>query len=145
MDVQRTASLSDRLREHGLRATRPRVEVLAMLEGLGGHRSADEVWDHLAAGGRQLPRSSVYNILGSLVEAGLALTADTGSGAVRYETAAQPHHHFVCRLCHRVIDVPCVTGSAPCLEADEDVGAIEQAQVIFRGVCADCRAAAAES
>lgn len=144
MDVQRTTSLSDRLRDRGLRATAPRVKVLAALEDLGGHRTADEVWDHVDTTGPSLPRSSVYNILGSLVDAGLALTADTGSRAARYEIATRPHHHFVCRTCHEVIDVPCASGSAPCLDTDRDVGAIEHAQVIYRGVCAACLATDAE-
>ena len=73
MDVQRAAELRRRLREHGLRATGPRLDVLAALEDLGGHRTADEVRGQLSAAGRPLPRSSVYNVLTSLAEAGLVL------------------------------------------------------------------------
>ncbi|MCW2930502.1 MAG: ferric uptake regulator, Fur family [Actinomycetia bacterium] len=138
MDVQRAADLSRRLHENGLRATAPRVEVLAALEDLVGHRSADEVRDLLAARGRQLPRSSVYNVLTSLAEAGLALTADAGPGPVLYEAGREWHHHFVCRTCHRVFDVECVVGAKPCLTPGTDVGEVDEAQVIFRGVCATC-------
>ena len=138
MDIQRTAELSRRLREHGLRATAPRVEVLGALEDLGGHRSADEVRDRLAAGGRRLPRSSVYNVLTSLVGAGLALTADAGPGPVLYEAGREWHHHFVCRSCHRVFDVQCLVGARPCLTPGTDVGEVDEAQVIFRGLCAAC-------
>jgi Fur family ferric uptake transcriptional regulator len=138
VDVQRAADLSRRLHENGLRATAPRVEVLAALEDLGGHRSADEVRDLLAARGRQLPRSSVYNVLTSLAEAGLALTADAGPGPVLYEAGREWHHHFVCRSCHRVFDVECVVGAKPCLTPGTDVGEVDEAQVIFRGVCATC-------
>lgn len=138
MDVQRAADLSRRLHENGLRATAPRVEVLAALEDLGGHRSADEVRDLLAARGRQLPRSSVYNVLTSLAEANLALTADAGPGPVLYEAGRGWHHHFVCRSCHRVFDVECVVGAKPCLTPGTDVGEVDEAQVIFRGVCAAC-------
>jgi Fe2+ or Zn2+ uptake regulation protein len=138
VDVQRAAGLSRRLHENGLRATAPRVEVLAALEDLGGHRSADEVRDLLAARGRQLPRSSVYNVLTSLAEVGLALTADAGPGPVLYEAGREWHHHFVCRSCHRVFDVECVVGAKPCLTPGTDVGEVDEAQVIFRGVCATC-------
>lgn len=138
MDVQREAELGRRLREHGLRATAPRVEILAALEDLGGHRSADEVRDRLAGGGRRLPRSSVYNVLTSLVEAGLALTADAGPGPVLYEAGRQWHHHFVCRSCHLVFDVECVAGAKPCLTAGGYVGEVDEAQVIFRGICTAC-------
>jgi Fur family ferric uptake transcriptional regulator len=114
------------------------VEVLAALEDLGGHRSADEVRDRLAATGRQLPRSSVYNVLTSLAEAGLALTADAGPGPVLYETGREWHHHFVCRSCHQVFDVECLVGARPCLTPGTDVGEVDEAQVIFRGVCTAC-------
>jgi Fe2+ or Zn2+ uptake regulation protein len=142
VDVQRAAGLSRRLREHGLRATGPRMDVLAALEDLGGHRSADEVRDRLATGGRPLPRSSVYNVLTSLVGAGLALTADAGPGPVLYEAGREWHHHFVCRSCHRVLDVECLVGARPCLTPGTDVGVVEDAQVIFRGICAACAAPA---
>jgi Fe2+ or Zn2+ uptake regulation protein len=139
VDGQRAAELSRRLREHGLRATTPRVEVLAALEDLGGHRSADEVRDRLAARGRaELPRSSVYNVLASLAGAGLAMTADAGPGATLYEAGREWHHHFVCRSCHRVFDVECLVGDRPCLTPGTDVGEVDEAQVIFRGVCTEC-------
>jgi Fe2+ or Zn2+ uptake regulation protein len=138
VDVQRAAELSGRLRERGLRATGPRVEVLGALEDLGDHRSADEVRDRLAADGRRLPRSSIYNVLNSLVGAGLVLTADAGPGAVLYEAGREWHHHFVCRSCQGVFDVECVVGARPCLAAGTAVGVVDEAQVIFRGTCVAC-------
>jgi Fe2+ or Zn2+ uptake regulation protein len=107
---------------------------------LGEHRSADEVRDRLAADGHRLPRSTVYNVLTTLVLAGLALTADAGPGAVLYEAGREWHHHFVCRRCQRVLDVDCLVGARPCLTAGVDVGSVEEAQVIFRGICASCAA-----
>jgi Fe2+ or Zn2+ uptake regulation protein len=140
MDRQREAELSRQLREHGLRATRPRIDVLAALEDLAEHRSADEVRDRLSAEGHRMPRSSVYNVLTSLVGAGLALTADAGPGAVLYEAGREWHHHFVCRSFLRVFDVDCLVGAKPCLTAGTDVGIVDEAQVIFRGICASCLA-----
>jgi Fur family ferric uptake transcriptional regulator len=138
VDVQRAAGLSARLRDRGLRATGPRVAVLAALEDLGEHRSADEVRNRLVAAGTPLPRSSVYGVLDALVTAGLVMTADAGPGVVLYEIGDRWLHHFVCRSCHRVVDVECVTGAKPCLTAPSDVGVVEEAQVIFRGTCAAC-------
>jgi Fur family ferric uptake transcriptional regulator len=113
---------------------------LAALEDLGEHRSADEVRDRLTAGGHRMPRSSVYNVLTSLVRAGLALTADAGPGAVLYEAGREWHHHFVCRSCQRVFDVDCLVGARPCLTAGTVVGVVDEAQVIFRGICTSCAA-----
>lgn len=140
MDVQRAAVLTARLREHGLRATGPRIAVLAALEDLGGHRTAEEIHDALAGQAGRIPRSSVYNVLTSLADAGLALRADAGPGAVLYEAGSRWHHHFVCRRCGKVHDVECVTGERPCLTPGTAVGVVEEAQVIFRGICTECAA-----
>ncbi|MDN5857700.1 MAG: transcriptional repressor [Pseudonocardia sp.] len=131
------------LRERGLRATRPRVAVLGALTELGGHRSAEEVRVRIAGTAEPLPRSSVYGILDALVRAGLVMTADAGPGVVLYEIADRWHHHFVCRICQGVTDVDCVVGTKPCLipGLDAAVGTVDEAQVIFRGVCAPCASA----
>ncbi len=128
-------TVADRLREAGLRATRPRIEVAETLRQLGGHRTADEVHARLPVA---LPRTSVYNALAAMAGAGIVLRADVGPGAVVYEIADHWHHHFVCRRCGGIADVPCVVGEAPCLSPGDGFGEVEEAQVIFRGVCAQC-------
>jgi len=131
---------ADRLRRAGLRVTRPRLAVYRALRELGGHRSADEVADHLSGGAERLPRTSVYNSLDVLREAGLVMVADVGPGRALYEAADAWHHHFVCRRCGSVFDVPCVRGTKPCLEAELAGAVIDEAQVIFRGLCPACAA-----
>ncbi|MBN9109300.1 MAG: transcriptional repressor [Pseudonocardia sp.] len=138
MDVRRAAGLSRRVRSGGLRATGPRVEVLGALEDLGGHRTADDVHDLLTTRGRRVPRSSVYNALSSLVGAGLVLTADAGPGAVLYETGREWHHHFVCRVCRSVVDVPGTADALADLYPDPSVGEVDEVQVVIRGTCINC-------
>ena len=128
-----------RLRTAGLRATRPRLAVYAALRRAGGHRSVDEIAALLARRGERVPRMSVYNVVADLTAAGLLMCADTGPGRALYEAADEWHHHFVCRVCGRVSDVPCVRGEKPCLEPPASLAAtVEEAQVIFRGVCRAC-------
>ena len=138
MDVGGTAALNERLREAGLRATRPRLTVYSALESLGGHRSADEIYDHIVDLGERLSRGSVFNALAALTAAGLVLNADAGPGRALYETATAWHHHAVCRVCGEVSDMDCPVGSKPCLSPGGDWGHIDEAQIIFRGVCAAC-------
>jgi Fur family ferric uptake transcriptional regulator len=63
----------------------------------------------------------------------------TGSLA-RYETrAGDNHHHVVCRSCGAIADVDCAVGPAPCLTAADDAGfAIDEAEVIYWGLCPQC-------
>jgi Fur family ferric uptake transcriptional regulator len=137
-------SVEERLRTAGRKATRPRIAVADALRLMGGHRTADEVHARLADDGLTLPRTSVYNALTTLTEVGIVLRADVGPGAVVYEVADTWHHHFVCRRCGGVVDVPCVVGAAPCLSPGDGYGRVDEAQVIFRGVCARCGGATDE-
>ena len=140
MDVLDPAGLSERLRSAGLRVTRPRREVYQALADLGGHRAADDVYERVVSSGARLSRTSVYNALDALEAAGVVLLADAGPGRRLFEAGTTWHHHAVCRQCGEISDVACAVGDKPCLEPDDpEWGDIDEAQIIFRGVCAACR------
>lgn len=124
---------AERLRGADLRATRQRVAVLEWLDANPGHHAAESLVD-----GTGLSKATVYHVLGQLGDAALVLTAESGAGRMLFESTTEPHHHFVCRSCDRIIDTPCVPGDAPCLTVDLPGVAIEQADVILRGRCAAC-------
>jgi Fur family ferric uptake transcriptional regulator len=143
VDAAGPASLSegevaDRLRRAGFRITRPRLVLYRRLRDLGGHRSADDLTADLRRTGETVSRMSVYNVLATLQEAGLVMRADAGPGRALYEAGDAWHHHFVCRRCGRVFDVPCARGRKPCLRLPERLGRADEAQVVFRGVCRGC-------
>jgi Fur family ferric uptake transcriptional regulator len=58
----------------------------------------------------------------------------------RYESrVGDNHHHLVCRVCGAIADVDCAVGAAPCLTAADSHGyAIDEAEVVYRGLCPDC-------
>lgn len=128
----------------GLKSTAPRRAALEALS-LGGHRDAGEVFETMK---QQLPGTSlqaVYGVLGALTDAGLIRKIAPDTGPALYEARiGDNHHHLVCRTCHRIVDIDCVIGAAPCLTPSDTAGfVVEQAEVIFRGVCSDCTAAEA--
>ena len=140
MDDTSTSSLSEgalteRIRSAGLRATRPRLTVLSLLSELGGHHGTDEVLRVLGERRSTLSRASVFNVLNDLVAHGLVMVADAGPGRTIYEAAGERHHHFVCRKCGCIFDVPCTVGEKPCLDSGVQGLKIDEAQVIFRGPC----------
>ena len=131
---------SQAIRNAGLRATKPRVIIYDVLQEAGGHRTADDVAGLVADSGQRLSRASVYNVLDDLSRVDVVMRADRGPGTAIYEVADTWHHHFVCRECGEVSDVPCAIGSKPCLDADIPGAVIDEAQIIFRGTCASCSA-----
>lgn len=132
------------LRAAGLRVTRPR---LAVLDAVRRHPHADTgailgaVRDELAAVSHQ----AVYDCLGALTDAGLLRRIQPAGSTARYELqGGDNHHHLVCRVCGGVTDVDCAVGAAPCLTTEEarDHGfVVDEAEVIYWGVCARCAAA----
>ena len=121
-----------------MKVTRPRVLVLNELKEHGGHVSADDIVAAVKARGTALTRASVYNALAALLAHGLVMLTDVGPGKALYELAEKWHHHFVCRSCGTIQDVACVVGERPCLEPESVAGKVDEAQVIFRGLCLNC-------
>jgi len=132
------------LREASLRVTRPR---LAVLEAVHGHPHADTntVIEAVRAEIPTVSHQAVYDSLEALTAAGLLRRIQPSGTFARYETRVDDnHHHLVCRGCSAIVDVECASGEAPCLHASEDHGfAIDEAEVIYWGLCPDCAASAA--
>ncbi|WP_329111423.1 transcriptional repressor [Micromonospora sp. NBC_01699] len=127
------------LREAALRVTRPRV---AVLNAVYAHPHADT--DSLIGAVRgELPdvsHQAVYDVLRVLTAAGLVRRIQPSGSVARYESrVGDNHHHVVCRSCGLIADVDCAVGEAPCLTASDDSGfSIDEAEVVFRGLCPDC-------
>lgn len=127
------------LRSAGLKATSTRLSVLQALTEIGGHCSADQVYQFLATAGERVPRGTVFKVMADLSAKGILMLTDVGPGRTLYEYADEWHHHFVCRHCQTIMDIPCMEGRKPCLLPDfEFLGKIDEAQIIFRGYCKDC-------
>jgi Fe2+ or Zn2+ uptake regulation protein len=145
-DLDRSAAVTQvergevagRFHQAGLRLTHTRSAVYEQLAKLGGHRGADEVYEALIARKEHISRTTVYSTLDVLARLGLVMAADAGPGRALYEAKSEWHHHAVCRVCGQVSDVDCVVGAKPCLEPSWRWGEVDEAQVIFRGVCRAC-------
>ena len=136
------AELEGILRGASLRVTRPRVAVLAAVYD---HPHADtysiigRVREDLGAVSQQ----AVYDVLQALTDAGLVRRIHPRGSVARYESrVGDNHHHVVCRSCGAVADVDCAVGDAPCLTAADDSGfAIDEAEVVYWGLCPECSGA----
>jgi len=86
---------------------------------------------------------AVYEALHALTTAGLVRRIEPPGSPARFEgRVGDNHHHLVCRSCGAVFDVDCAVGHAPCLTASDDRGfAIDEAEVIYWGLCPDCSTA----
>jgi Fe2+ or Zn2+ uptake regulation protein len=130
------------LRAAGYRVTPQRLMIHSTLVGLGRHVGAEEL---LEAVERRLPNVSlptVYSALEALEDAGLVRRVSAGQGRALYDARPADHHHLVCRRCGAVEDLEADVSLAAALAAASRHGFTpDGAEVVVRGLCADCRAA----
>jgi Fe2+ or Zn2+ uptake regulation protein len=137
------ADPADLLRQHGIQVTAQRLAVLRAVSGLP-HVTAEAVAETVRAEIGTISLQSVYDALAVLVAQGLVRRIQPSGSAARFEDrVGDNHHHLICRVCGRVVDVECAVGSAPCLTAADDRGyEIDEAEVAYWGRCPDCVARA---
>ena len=133
--------MEELLRNHDLRVTRPRIAVLTAVHN-HPHADTNAIIDHVREELPEVSHQAVYDVLAALTEAGLLRRIQPRGSVARYEArVGDNHHHVVCRSCGAVADVDCAVDASPCLTASENHGyAIEEAEVIYWGLCPRCLA-----
>ena len=137
---------TDLLRERGIQITAQRLAVWRVVADQP-HITADGVAETVRAEIGAISLQSVYDTLALLVAEGLLRRIQPAGSPARFEDRVRDnHHHLICRICGRVVDVDCAVGSVPCLTAADDMGyEIDEAEVIYWGRCRDCVAQAEAS
>ncbi|WP_028849528.1 Fur family transcriptional regulator [Thermocrispum municipale] len=127
------------LREAELRVTRPRLAVMAAVHD-NPHADTDTIIRAVRKSLGDVSHQAVYDVLHALTDAGLLRRIQPLGSVARYEArVGDNHHHLVCRSCGAITDVDCAVGPAPCLTAADDHGyVIDEAEVIYWGLCPDC-------
>jgi Fur family transcriptional regulator, stress-responsive regulator len=148
--VASASDYAERLRSADLRVTRPR---LAVLEAVCAHPHADTetIFVAVRSGLPEVSRQAVYDVLAALTATGLVRRIQPSGSVARYESrVGDNHHHVVCRSCGVIADVDCAVGDAPCLTPSDGSGfldgfLLDEAEVIYWGVCPDCSTSQPES
>ena len=137
-----TADYTEKLRMADLRVTRPRLAVLEAVDE-NPHADTETVFSAVRLGLPDVSRQAVYDVLNALTSVGLVRRIQPSGSVARYESrVGDNHHHVVCRGCGVIGDVDCAVGEAPCLTASDDSGfSIDEAEVIYWGLCPDCSTA----
>ncbi|POX46471.1 transcriptional repressor [Streptomyces sp. Ru71] len=142
MSASRTPTVAEELRGAGLRVTAARVALLETVRA-GDHLDVEAIAGGVRARVGHISVQAVYEALHALTAAGLIRRIEPAGSPARFEgRVGDNHHHVVCRSCGTVADVDCEVGEAPCLTASDDHGfVIDEAEVIYWGLCPDCSTA----
>ncbi|MGW9304180.1 Fur family transcriptional regulator [Streptomyces cyaneofuscatus] len=125
------------------RSTRQRAAVAAALDEVDEFRSAQELHDVLKHRGDSVGLTTVYRTLQSLADAGEVDVLRTTEGEAVYRrcSTGDHHHHLVCRLCGKAVEVegPAVEQWAEMIAAQHGYVNVAHTVEIF-GTCAECAA-----
>ncbi len=137
-----TVGFEQLLREAALRVTRPRVAVMTAVHA-HPHADTDLIIGAVRRHLGDVSHQAVYDVLRALTAAGLVRRIQPANSVARYEArVGDNHHHVVCRSCGGMADVDCAVGETPCLTAADDQGfSIDEAEVIYWGLCSACTTA----
>ncbi|MQA60762.1 MAG: transcriptional repressor [Actinophytocola sp.] len=137
-----TSDFERMLRGVDLRVTRPRVAALSAVHD-HPHADTDSIIGVVREDLGDVSHQAVYDVLRALTAARLVRRIQPPGSVARYEArVGDNHHHVVCRSCGAIADVDCAVGAKPCLTASDDHGfAIDEAEVIYWGLCPDCSTA----
>lgn len=121
-----------------VRKTQQRVAILQALEQEDRPLRVSEILDLGRETVPSLDQATVYRNLNRLAEEGTVLQINHPTLGTLYEqTGKKHHHHFHCRVCDRLLELP------GC--AFEDKGytpkgfKTEAHELFLYGVCADCK------
>jgi Fur family transcriptional regulator, stress-responsive regulator len=142
MAASPTPTAAEELRGAGLRVTAARVALLETVRH-GDHLDVEAIASGVRDRIGHVSLQAVYEALHALTMAGLIHRIEPAGSPARFEgRVGDNHHHVVCRSCGVVADVDCAVGEAPCLTASDAHGfSIDEAQVIYWGLCPGCSTA----
>jgi Fur family peroxide stress response transcriptional regulator len=95
----------ERLRQVGLKATGPRLLVLAALEHDRSHPTAEQLYARLRPEYPSLSLSTVYQTLEAFLRTGLCRRVSASGARLRVDGTPQDHDHAICRGCNTVFDI----------------------------------------
>ena len=131
----------ERLVACGVKPSVQRVEIMTYLMTHFTHPTVEEVYKALCPKIKTLSRTTVYNTLRLLSERNAAQMITIDEHRVCYDGDTQPHVHFYCKECGRVLDF--MNEPAPVLTQPREIQGclVDEMQLYYKGVCAECLAA----
>ncbi|MFM8858605.1 MAG: iron response transcriptional regulator IrrA [Methylocystis sp.] len=101
-----TLSISKRLSATGLRPTRQRLALAALLfNGSDRHVTAEGLFDEAVAAQLSVSLATVYNTLHQFTAAGLLREIAVDGSKVYFDTNVSEHHHFLNEETGELLDI----------------------------------------
>lgn len=132
------------LQSAGVRPTQARTAIMDHLIERGTHPTTEELNASMIEKGIRIPAATLYQSLEKLAAAGLLIRFPGTDGQVRYDANLSHHHHMICTVCQRVIDISISTPLSSLSILDDKTGepvlnwTLENAEIELKGRCPSC-------
>ena len=135
---QEAHTIIQTLKSKGLRVTPQRFAVYANLLSRCDHPTVETILGDLNKDFPVSSQATIYSSLQALREVGLVQEVLLEEGVCRYDANVEPHHHFCCRRCGAIEDIPWETFE--CIDMKRLRPGIrgESYEVTVRGWCDSC-------
>lgn len=125
-----------------MKYSKQRDALLTILKNTTSHPTADTLYTELREEIPNISLGTVYRNLAQLSRNNEILAIETRAGKIHFDGNPEMHYHFVCDKCGRMYDVDIPYHKEIDNEASEKTGGdIESHDLIFYGICADCKSA----
>ena len=124
-----------------LKYSRQRESIKNYLMTTREHPTADEVYMEVKQEFPNISLGTVYRNLNLLTDIGDAVKISTPNGGDRFDGRLEPHNHFLCTKCGRLLDLELDMKSIEevnRLAAENFDGIIQSSSMLFYGECSDC-------
>ena len=128
--------LKQELKMKNINLSYQRLKVLEYFTQNQCHPTVDQIFTDLQKDISTLSKTTVYNTLRILVEAGLVRVITIEDNEIRYDIVTENHGHFKCESCGTIFDFPIEIDSL--VPGDLSKFKINDKNVYFKGLCPGC-------
>ena len=133
------AEIERLLRARGFALTSQRRAIVRHLAEHGGHWTPTQLRTAITGSFPMASRATVYATLALLRDLGALQEVLVPGGELRFDTNPEPHHHFLCRSCRRLEDLPIPSLVVRFVDEGEASFQVESFSVTAEGLCGRCR------
>lgn len=123
-----------------IKFSRQRESIKNYLYHTKEHPTADTIYMNIKNTYPNISLGTIYRNLNFLLSQGEVMKIDCGDGCDHFDGNVSPHHHFICRECHKISDLKMETIDHINLIAGSGFdGDIEGHVTYFFGICGNCK------
>lgn len=136
----KTEIIVQKLKKANLKITPQRVVILGELADNHNHPTADAIYQKVKLKLPNISFDTVNRTLIAFAQIGVIKTAEGHGGAKRYDPMTEPHHHFHCVKCNRIIDF--INKEYDRIKFPESITNKHQVlgqKIVLDGICQNCK------